>query len=243
MKTAIVWLALALSLVPASGCSAEPPPPPRPPIDVRKPPRVDGPHQPIDSYGNGGIEGTDPRRAALVRGQPEADGLAAYGYVIFPEKPGQSAGEDRTRALNLCKAYQVHLAPVEGAFSALTFVTYWPVLDERVDLDGGCDQAVDAYDDRRLDWLRTCLKLEGKRGPVLVAQTVPYQPATPAVERIVLDLSGVDTPDLAHSIDQWKRLTVDKPGVGYNALNAIATFIARGSFRAAQYERLAKGCR
>jgi hypothetical protein len=189
------------------------------------------------------LVGTDPRSAPLVHGEVEAEGLAAYGYVVFAKRPDRSDDEAYGRAVNLCRGYQ-QLPLAGGVGSGKPFLTYWPLRAADVQVHDDCARLVDAYDDERVDWLRSCLRIEGRRGPVLMAQAVPYQPGQAGVPRVVLDLSAVSTPDLLTAIDAWKRFTVKAPlhPIFYNAREAFESFIAEFSFGGARLRRLSTGC-
>lgn len=186
------------------------------------------------------LEGTIAARAWLPSGAKEAGDLAAYGYVLLLEAP--TAGEPHRRASLLCKAFVGHV-PEAGASAgqARRFVTYWPV---RSDLGAaaGCESAVLEHDAERLSWLRTCLRLESRRGPVLVAQAVPFRVGE-RPERLVLDLSDVETDELDHPVDHWLRFTVETPSsFVYNAKTMVAGLLVHGSLGTAKLSHLADGC-
>jgi len=184
------------------------------------------------------LEGTVATRDWLIGEEPEEAGLAVYGYVLLLDPP--AAGEARERAARLCDAFTAQLAPAGTSTAAgRRFVTYWPVRSGPVK---GCKVAIEGHDPARLSWLRTCLRLESRRGPVLVAQAGPYR-AGDRPERLVLDLSDVETGEIDHTIDHWKRFTIETPTAAvYNVLNALATFVVHGSLGAAKLRRFPGGC-
>jgi hypothetical protein len=153
-----------------------------------------------------------PVRAALARGDVPGTGYGAYGYLVFPYRPGPETFQRYTR---VCQSYFrsfESLGDYADVDHGRLMVTYWllaqPVLDVSV-----CDALIERYDYAKAKEIASAVQMLPATGPILVAWRSPYTSAAPRSDALVFDMSSFSNEDLDRAFSLWNARIASNPAV------------------------------
>lgn len=153
-------------------------------------------------------------RDFLVRGKTASKGFAAYGYLIFSGRP--STADEYARYASICDAYLTKMESISeyATTNPEMFATTFWLLKERIDPgDINCKTIVENYDYARAGEIMAISGIpQSRRGPYVVAWTVPYEQAVINTRpKLVLDLSTLPDEDMNYAIKLWKENVATDP--------------------------------